>query len=218
VERFYEWWNTLHSEDRSRWDDEANAQNRIALVHEFQKNQEQDTFDRFSRQRIVLKNPDDQALIRWMSWHATNHNNELMALSPTDAQKGDAARPGRGGFGRGQQLMRAYVLWWSPQHPEIPTVTDTELRRLHETLSQEKQEELAAAMEKGLSGAKTLVRSWIQTACLDMLAEGKARLGTLGGRRGPDFQRGGGPRPFIDAPPPRDPPSSPDRPEAPRKD
>src|SRR5262249_18346833 len=148
---------------------------------------------------------------------------ELSPLNPPDGQKGDTARSGRGGFGRGQlygQLYRqAYSLWGAPQHPEIPTVTDTELRRLRESLSAEKQEELDAAMEKGLSSAKGLVRSWIQTACLDMLAEGKARLGTLSGaRRGPDFQRGGSPRPFADSPAPREPPAPLDRQEAPRKD
>src|SRR5262249_41661690 len=121
VERFYEWWNTLRSEDRRRWDDETNLQNRIALVHEFQKNQEQDIFDAFYRQRLTLKNSDNQVLLRWMVQHALSHNRELLASMPSDGQRGDAPRIGRGA--RGQQLMRAFALWWSPQqHTEIPAI------------------------------------------------------------------------------------------------
>jgi len=221
TQRFYEWWNTITPADRNQWTDETNLQNRIELVHQFQKNQEQGAFEAFSGPRppFALKNPDDQVLIRWMSRHASEHAKDLNAGLP-DGQKGEVPRAGRG-F-RGQLLMRAFDLWWSPGHPEEPFVTDAELRRLLEpppqgrpslSLSKEKQEELEQKIERGRTDAVKLVRGWIQTACLDMLLEGRARLGAFGsgGRRGFDFQRGGGPRPPGDAP--REPQA--DRKEAP---
>jgi len=222
TERFYEWWNTISYDERVQWNDETNLQNRIALVHQFQKNQEQGIFNDFSRRRFTLKNPDDQVMISWMTRHAFSHQRELDALSPPDGQKGDGgARPGRG---RGQ-LQPAFAAWWSSQpHSENPTVTDAELRMLLEgdpgrgisPLSKERQEELEQAIERGRTDAVKLIRSWIQTACLDMLREGRARLGAFGsgGRRGFDPQRGGLPRPFGDAPP-REPQAQPDRKDAP---
>jgi hypothetical protein len=216
TERFYEWWNTITPDERRQWTDEANLQNRIALVHQFQKKQEEGIFSDFSRRQYTLKNPDNQAIIGWMRTHALNHRRELDALSPPDGQKGDSARSGRGR----SLLQRAFEAWWSPQpHSENPTVTDVELRTLLDgqpgrpTLSKEKQEELEQKIEKGRTDAVKLVRGWIQTACLDVLLEGRARLGAVGsgGRRGFDFQRGGPPRPPSDAP--REPP--PDRKEVP---
>jgi hypothetical protein len=218
TERFYEWWNTLSSDDHLQWDDEA--QNRIALVQQFQKNQEQRAFDSFYRRPFTLKNPDDQALIAWMRTHAAKHVTELDERSPLDVPKGDGARSGRSR----RELQRAFALWWSPQaqaHSVFVPVTEAELRTLleaeptHLALSKEKQEELEEALEKGQTNAIKLVRGWIQTACLDMLAEARSRLGTFGGggRRGFDFQRGGGAaRPSVDAgprqkdspPPPKD--------------
>jgi hypothetical protein len=211
TERFYEWWNTISPAERDLWTDEANLQNRIALVHQFQKNQEQGAFESFSGPRppFALKNPDDQVLIRWMSRHASDHVNELNALSPPDGQKGDVTHPARG-F-RGQQLKRAFDLWWSPRHPEEPTVTDAELRRLLEpppqgrptlSLSKEKQEELERAIGERQTSAVKLIRGWIQTARIEMLDQARTWQGTFGGgRRGTDFQRGGGPRPSVEVPP-----------------
>lgn len=224
TERFYEWWNTISYDERVQWNDETNLKNRIDLVHQFQKNQEQAIFNDFSRRPFTLKNPEDQVMIGWMRRHAFTHARELDALTPQDGQRGDGgARPGRGR----SQLQRAFAAWWSPQAhwgENPPTVTDADLRMLLEgdpargvpALSKEKQAELENAIEKGHTDAIKLVRSWIQTASLDMLLEGRARLGAFGsgGRRGSDLQRGGSPRPFGDVPP-REAPPTPDRRDAP---
>jgi hypothetical protein len=218
TDRFYDWWVTLGSDDRLQWDDETKLENRIALVHQFQKNQEQAVFDAISRQRppFALKDPDDLVLIGWMNRHSFDHRLEL---NP-DGPKGDIARPGRGQ--NGQRLMRAYALWWSPKHPDEPTVRDDELRRLLEppspgrpSLSKEKQDALEKAIEQRRTEAVKLIRGWIQTAYRDVVVQAQSWQGALGrGRRGFDFQRGGGPRPFVDGPP-REPPAQPDRKEAP---
>jgi hypothetical protein len=222
TERFYEWWNTISYDERVQWNDETSLKSRIDLVHQFQKNQEQAIFNDFSRRRFALKNPDDQVMISWLGVHAFNHRRELDERSPQDGQRGEGPRSGRGR----SQLQRAFAAWWSPQAhwaENPPTVTDADLRMLLEgdpargvpALSKEKQAALDSAIEKGHTDAIKLVRSWIQTASLDLLLEGRARLGAFGsaGRRGLDFQRGGPPRPFGDAPPPREAP--PDRKEAP---
>jgi hypothetical protein len=223
MQRFYEWWNTITPDERNQWTDETNVKNRIELVHQFQRKQEEGIFNDFSRRPFALKNPDDQVMIAWTRRNAIIHGRDLDALSPPDGQRGDGARPGR----PRSQLQRAFTLWWSPQArwgENPPTVTDAELRMLLEgdpargilPLSKERQEELEQAIEKGHVDAVKLVRGWIQTACLDMLLEGRARLGAFGsgGRRGFDFQRGGGPRSSGDAPP-RGGPAQPDRKEAP---
>lgn len=225
TERFYEWWNTITPDERNQWTDETNVKNRIELVHQFQRRQEEGIFNDFSRRPFALKNSDDQVMISWMRMHALNHRGELDERSPQDVPKGEGPR-----LGRGRSLIqRAFAVWWSPQArwgENPPMVTDAELRTLLDgepapgrpILSKEKQEELAKSIEEGRASTVKLIRGWIQTACVDLLREGQTRLGAFGsfGRRGFDPQRGGQ-RPPSDAP--REPPSDrKDAPVAPKAD
>jgi hypothetical protein len=166
MDRYYDWLKTLSPADRAELSEETNLQKRVALVKQDQERQVERTMtNRLSGggRQIVLKDPDNQAVMRWMAAFAAKYRDKLNP-SPTpdgargDQSKGDGRRPGR------PLVFQSYDLWWSPSAPvgSFPPVKSEDLLELRTMLSQEKQAEFDA--KPGRTDQVSMVRNWIQTA------------------------------------------------------